>query len=95
MMVVFDHALNSIVSISGAAVKIIANQQIDRECSITKIIVYASHGCRQTQPINARFYNKVLTKGKPKKVALIAVMRKLLVLAFGVLKSGKPFDVNY
>jgi transposase len=23
------------------------------------------------------------------------VMRKLLVLAFGVLKSGKPFDVNY
>jgi hypothetical protein len=47
MMVVFAHALNSIVSMSGAAVKIIANQQIDRECSITKIIVYASHGCRQ------------------------------------------------
>jgi transposase len=23
------------------------------------------------------------------------VMRKLLVLAFGVLKSGKPFDINY
>jgi hypothetical protein len=37
----------------------------------------------------------LLAKGKPKKVALIAVMRKLLVLAFGVLKSGKPFDVNY
>jgi transposase len=41
------------------------------------------------------FYNKLLGKGKPKKVALIAVMRKLLVLAFGILKSGKPFDVNY
>jgi transposase len=40
------------------------------------------------------FYNKFLAKGKPKKVALIAVMRKLLVLAFGVLKSGKPFDIN-
>jgi len=26
---------------------------------------------------------------------LVAVMRKLLVLAYGVLKSGKPFDVNY
>jgi transposase len=23
------------------------------------------------------------------------VMRKLLVLAYGVLKSRKPFDVNY
>jgi hypothetical protein len=31
MMVVFGHALNSIVSSSGAAVKIIANQQIDRK----------------------------------------------------------------
>jgi transposase len=41
------------------------------------------------------FYNKLLTKGKPKKVALIAVMRKLLVLAFGVLKSRKLFDINY
>lgn len=41
------------------------------------------------------FYNKLLAKGKPKKVALIAVIRKLLVLAFGVLKSGKTFDVNY
>ena len=41
------------------------------------------------------FYTKLLAKGKPKKVALVAVMRKLLVLAYGVLKSGKPFDVNY
>ena len=41
------------------------------------------------------FYHNFLSKGKPKKVALAAVMRKLLVLAYGVLKSGKPFDVNY
>lgn len=41
------------------------------------------------------FYDKLLAKGKAKKVALVAVMRKLLVLAYGVLKSGKPFDVNY
>jgi Tfp pilus assembly ATPase PilU len=41
------------------------------------------------------FYEKLVAKGKPKKMALVAVMRKLLVLAYGVLKSGKPFDVNY
>jgi transposase len=46
-------------------------------------------------PLMFAFYSKLLTKSKPKKVALIAVMRRLLVLAFGVLKSGKPFDVNY
>ena len=46
-------------------------------------------------PLILAFYNKLLAKGKPKKVALISVMRKLLVLAFGVLKSGKPSDINY
>jgi len=25
----------------------------------------------------------------------VAVMRKLLHLAFGILKSGQPFDPNY
>ena len=46
-------------------------------------------------PLMKTFYQKLLAKGKPKKVALVAVMRKLLILAYGVLKSGKPFDVNY
>jgi transposase len=46
-------------------------------------------------PLMKAFYQKLLSKGKPKKVALVAVMRKLLVLAYGVLKSGKLFDVNY
>ena len=46
-------------------------------------------------PLMKDFYERLQAKGKPKKVALVAVMRKLLVLAYGVLKSGKPFDVNY
>lgn len=32
--------------------------------------------------------------GKNKKVAIIAVMRKLVHWMIGVIKSGKPFDVN-
>ncbi len=46
-------------------------------------------------PLMMDFYERLQARGKPKKVALIAVMRKLLVLAYGVLKSGIPFDVNY
>lgn len=38
------------------------------------------------------FYNKLLAKGKPKKVALCAVMRKLVHIIYGVLKSKQPFD---
>lgn len=46
-------------------------------------------------PLMMDLYARLQARGKPKKVALVAVMRKLLVLAYGVLKSGKPFDVNY
>jgi len=49
---------------------------------------------RYNPPMMA-LYKRLQAKGKPKKVALVAVMRKLLVLAYGVLKSGKPFDANY
>lgn len=40
-------------------------------------------------------YQRLLTKGKTKLAALGAVMHKLLRLAYGVLKSGVPFDANF
>jgi len=46
-------------------------------------------------PLMIDLYSRLLERGKPKKVALCAVMRKLLVLSYGVLKSGKPFDPCY
>jgi hypothetical protein len=36
---------------------------------------------------------RLVTNGKRPMVVLGAAMRKLLHLAFGVLKSKKPFDV--
>ena len=45
-------------------------------------------------PLMLDLYERLQQKGKPKKVALCAVMRKLLVISYGVLKSGQPFDVN-
>lgn len=38
---------------------------------------------------------RLSAQGKPKMLILGAAMRKLLHLAYGVLKSGKPFDVNF
>ncbi|MFT4255913.1 MAG: IS110 family transposase, partial [Pseudoxanthomonas sp.] len=34
-------------------------------------------------------------RGKPAKLVLCALMRKLLHIIWGVLKSGKPFDPNH
>lgn len=39
-----------------------------------------------------RFGQRLLARGKPPKLVIGAMMRKLLHVAFGVLKSGKPFD---
>jgi len=40
------------------------------------------------------FYERLTARGKPKKVALAAAMRKLLHIAWGVVRSGRPFDPN-
>ena len=37
------------------------------------------------------FYERLIAKGKPPKVALIAVLRRLVVFANAVLKSGQPW----
>jgi transposase len=39
-----------------------------------------------------RFRERLAAAGKPPKLVIGAMMRKLLHVAFGVLKSGKPFD---
>ncbi len=43
-------------------------------------------------PVIRAFRARLLANGKHKMVIVGAVMRKLVYLAYGVLKSGKPFD---
>ena len=40
-------------------------------------------------------YGRIVTKGKSKKLALIAVSNKLLKQAFAIAKSGLPYDENF
>jgi len=40
-------------------------------------------------------YQRLLAKGKPKKVALIAVVNKLLKIVFAIAKSGLPYHKEY
>ena len=46
-------------------------------------------------PVLKLVYERLVSNGKPKKVAIVAVMRKLLTISYGVLKSGVAFDINY
>jgi transposase len=46
-------------------------------------------------PVLREFSERLAKRGKSKMVIIGAVMRKLLHLAFGVLKTRKPFDPNH
>lgn len=43
-------------------------------------------------PWGKAFAARLIAAGKPKKLVLGAIMRKMVAIAYGVLKSGKPFD---
>ena len=49
----------------------------------------------QNNPIISAFYLRLLKKGKPKMVAVVACMRKLLHICIGVLNNQRPFDPSF
>lgn len=50
---------------------------------------------RRMNPLIAPWCDHLLRQGKAKMLVIGAAMRKLLVLAYGVLKSGQPFDPHF
>ncbi|MCD9026993.1 transposase, partial [Luteimonas sp. BDR2-5] len=50
---------------------------------------------KRHNPVLAAFAERLAERGKPGKVIVCAVMRKLLHLVWGVLRSGKPFDPQH
>jgi transposase len=49
----------------------------------------------QWNPVIKRFTDRLRDRGKANMSIIAAAMRKLLTLAYGVLKSGRPFDPSY
>ncbi|MGA3281450.1 MAG: IS110 family transposase, partial [Smithella sp.] len=49
----------------------------------------------QCNPAMIAFHNRLKERGKNGKVIVCAIMRKLVHIIFGVLKSGKKYDPNY
>ena len=41
------------------------------------------------------FYERLLVKGKPKKVAIVACMHKVLTILNAIVKSNKPWDEHH
>ena len=47
---------------------------------------------KRYNPVITAFCNRLLARGKRPMQVIIAAMRKLLHIAYGILKSGQPFD---
>jgi transposase len=46
-------------------------------------------------PVLRGFYQRLVAADKPKKVALVACMRKLLVIPNAILKHRTPWQANH
>jgi len=63
--------------------------------TLRKALYFPAITAMRVNPVLTDFAQRLRDRGKPSKVIITAVMRKLLGIAFGVLKSGKPFDPDY
>lgn len=60
--------------------------------ALRKMLYFPAISAARYNPVLKALYERLIAAGKPKMVALAAVMRKLLVLAYGVLKTKRPFE---
>jgi transposase len=59
----------------------------------SRLYVGALGGVGGNNPLRA-FYQRLVGRGKPKKLALVAAARKILVWAWAVFRTNTPFDVT-
>jgi transposase len=59
--------------------------------AVRNVIYMAAVTASRHNPVLKPFYDRLIAAGKPIKVALVAVMRRLIVFANAVLKSGQPW----
>jgi transposase len=96
----FDHAkelaafvgLNPTVYQSGSSVRGKSRLSKKGNSVIRKALYMPAIVARRYNPVIKIFAERLKKAGKPNMVIIGAVMRKLLHIIYGVLKSGMPFD---
>jgi transposase len=58
-------------------------------------LYYPAMVAGQHNPLVNPFWQRLKAQNKPGKLIVVACMHKLLAIAYGVLRSGKPFDANH
>lgn len=91
----------SLVSLAGLAVteyssgsSVSRPGHIDRHGHglLRQLLYWSAITAMRTDPAIAAWAQRLRARGKPEKVIITAVMRKLLHIVFGVWKHGTPYD---
>lgn len=62
--------------------------------SVRKVLFMAALTAVRWNPAIRAFYQRLVAAGKPKKVALVACMRKLLTILNTMVRSNQPWNLN-
>lgn len=87
--------LNPTVFESGSSVRGKSRLSKKGNATIRRALYMPAIVARRYNPIIKTFAQRLKNAGKSNMLIIGAVMRKLLHIIYGVLKSGKPFDANY
>lgn len=61
---------------------------------IRSVLYMGTMSATQHNPVIKEFYTKLVNAGKPKKVALVACMRKLLTILNAMVKSNQKWSIS-
>ncbi len=81
--------------LSGSSVRGRARLSKRGSARLRHTLYFPAIVAQRWNPILAPFAKRLLAAGKAKLTVIAAVMRKLLHLVYGILKSGQPFDPHY
>ena len=83
------------IRISGSSVR--GRSRISKigNKNLRKLLFLCAFSACQHNKACRELYERLVAKGKSKKLALIAVSNKLLKQAFAIAKSGLPYDENF
>lgn len=80
--------------ISGASVRGKPRMSKQGNSRLRKVLYWPAIAALRCNPIVQALGQRLRARGKHNMAIIVAAMRKLVHIAFGVLKSGKPFDPN-
>lgn len=63
--------------------------------SVRGPLYMATLSAARCNPAIKEFYERLIAKGKAKKVAIVACMRKMLITLNAIVKSNKPWDASF